>query len=123
MFLGHEKIEGLNGESIKDFWQWTFSDLLIDKNRDQLGLYLVANSLELTNMPRINWGDSELRYRKKKIAVRSNGYIQSWRQKKAKRVSYDISPKKGIDAKSEDSLTFRNRSSESTSLPYWPKRI
>jgi len=112
VFWGHEKISGLNGTNIKDFWQWTYSDLLISKNREDLALFYVAHSLELTKMPRINWGKVELRYRKKKIAVRTSGYIQTWRQKKPKRLSFDISPKVGLVAKKEDSLTFRNRDAE-----------
>ncbi len=112
MYFGHEKIKGLEDTRIKDFWQWTYSDLLISKNRDDVGLFLVANALDLTRMPRINWGKIDLRYRKKKIAVRTSGYIQSWKQKKPKRISFDISPKKGIDAKKEDSMTFRNRDAE-----------
>jgi len=112
MFLGHEKIVGLDKTSIKDFWQWTYSDLLINKNRDDLGLFLVANSLDLTKMPRIDWGNVELRYRSKKIAVKTSGYIQSWRQKRPKRVLFDISPKKGLNAKTEESRTYRNREAE-----------
>ena len=108
MFFGHEEIKGLSNAKIKDFWQWTYSDILINKNRDDFGLYLVANALELTKMPRIDWGDVEFRYRRKKIAVKTSGYIQSWRQKKPKRVLYDIAPKKGVDRKTEDSLTFSN---------------
>ena len=112
MFFGHEEIKGLKDAKIKDFWQWTYSDILINKNRDDFGLFLVANALELTKMPRIDWGNVDFRYRKKKIAVKTSGYIQSWRQKKPKRVLYDISPKKGIDKKTEESLTFRNREAE-----------
>lgn len=112
MFWGHETIKGLESTKIKDFWQWTYSDILINKNRDDFGLFLVAHALELSKIPRIDWGGVELRYRGKKVAVKTSGYIQSWRQKRPKRVLFDISPKKGIDAKKEDSLTFRNREAE-----------
>lgn len=112
MFWGHEIIKGLDDVKIKDFWQWTYSDMLINHNRDAFGLFLIANSLELTRMPRIDWGKVDLRYRKKKIAVRTSGYIQGWKQKRPKRISFDISPKTGIDAKKEDSMTFRNREPE-----------
>jgi hypothetical protein len=112
MYWGHEKILGLENANVKDFWQWTYSDMLISKNREDLGLFYVANALELTKMPRIDWGKVDLRYRKKKIAVRTSGYIQSWRQKKPARISFDISPKTGIGAKLDDSMTFRNREPE-----------
>lgn len=112
MYLGKEPIKGLKNTTILDFWQWSYSDILINKNREDLGLFLVAKALGLTDIPRIDWSGCELRYRKKKIAIKTSGYIQSWKQKKAKRVLYDISPKKGIDAKKKDSLTFRNREAE-----------
>lgn len=112
MYKGKEPIKGIVNTNILDFWQWTYSDILINKNRDDLSLFLVAKALELTDMPRIEWQGCELRYRKKKIAVKTSGYIQSWKQTKPKRVLYDISPKKGIDAKRKDSMTFRNREAE-----------
>ncbi len=112
MYQGKEHIKGLPNTSILDFWQWTYSDILINKNREDFSLFLVAKALDLTQMPRIDWQECELRYRKKKIAVKTSGYIQSWKQKKAKRVLYDIAPKKGINAKQKDSLTFRNREAE-----------
>ena len=112
MYKGKESIKGMKDTSILDFWQWTYSDILINKNRDDLSLFLIAKALELTDMPRIDWQGCELRYRKKKIAVKTSGYIQSWKQTKPKRVLYDIAPKKGIDAKRNDSMTFRNRESE-----------
>ena len=112
MYWGHEEIKGLQKKTVKDFWQWTYSDLMIGNNQHDMGLFFVANALELTKMPRIDWGGVDLRYRNKKIAVKTSAYIQSWKQKKPKRVLFDIAPKKGIDAKTESSLTFRNREAE-----------
>ncbi len=112
MLTGKEVIKGIENTTVLDFWQWTYSDILIEKNREDLGLFLVAKALGITDIPRINWTGSELRYRKKKIAVKTSGYIQSWKQKKAKRVLFDIAPQKGITAKQKDSLTYRNRSAE-----------
>jgi len=112
MFWGHENIKGLSNASVNKFWQWTYSDIMINKNREDFGLFIVAHALELTKMPRINWGDIDLRYQRKKISIRTSGYIQSWKQKKSKRILFDISKKKGIDAKKEDSLTFKNREAD-----------
>lgn len=66
MFWGHENIKGLKSTTIKDYWQWTYSDLLIESNRSSLGLFIIAHALELTKMPRINWGNVDLRYKRKK---------------------------------------------------------
>ena len=112
MFWGHENIKGLTNTTIKDYWQWTYSDVMINKNRSDFGLFIAAHALELTKIPRIDWGNVDLRYRRKKIAVRTSGYIQSWKQKKSKRVLFDISKKKGFQAKNIDSITFRNREAE-----------
>jgi len=112
MLWGHENIKGLNNASVNEFWQWTYSDIMINKNREDFGLFLIAHALELTKMPRINWSEIDLRYQRKKITVKTAGYIQSWKQKKSKRVLFDISRKKGIDAKKKDSLTFKNREAD-----------
>ncbi len=108
MYLGFEKIKG-SDTRISDFWKWACSDLLIPTNRNDFSLFLVAQALELTKIPRIHWENSDLRYRKKKIALRTSAYIEHWKQKRPKRLSFDISPKKGIDAPTEETLTFRNR--------------
>ena len=112
MFWGHEKIKGLKATTINDYWQWTYSDLMITENRRSLGLFLIANSLELTNMPRINWGEVDLRYKRKKISIDVSSRIQSWKQSKSKRIQFNITKKKGIHAKNEHSLTFKNREAE-----------
>lgn len=108
MYFGFEKIKG-SQTKISDFWKWTCSDIIIPSNRNDFALFLVADALELTKMPRIYWENSDLRYRKKKIALRTSAYIEHWKQKRPKRLSFDIAPKKGIDAPTEESLTFRNR--------------
>ena len=94
MFWGHEKIKGLKSTTINDYWQWTYSDLMITENRKSLGLFLIANSLELTNMPRINWGEVDLRYKRKKISIDVSARIQSWKQSKSKRIQFNITKKK-----------------------------
>lgn len=67
MYKGKELIKGLPDTSILAFWQWTYSDILINKNRDDLSLFMIAKALDLTEMPRIDWQGCELRYRKKKL--------------------------------------------------------
>lgn len=112
MYFGFEKIRGLENKKISDFWKWACSDLIIPSNRNDYALYLVADALELSKMPRIYWENADLRYRKKKVALRTSAYVEHWKQKRPKRLSFDISPKKGLDAKTEESVTFRNRHPE-----------
>ena len=112
MYNGKESFKGIKDATLIDFWQWTYSDLQWNQNRDELSQFFVANALELTKIPKIKWQGCELRYRKKKIAIKTSGYIQSWQQKKPTRILFDIAPKKGITAKQADSLTFRNREAE-----------
>ena len=111
MYLGFEKIKG-SDTNILDFWKWTCSDIIIPSNRDDFALFLVANALELTKMPRIHWENSDLRYRKKKVSIKTSAYVEHWKQKRPKRLSFDITPKKGLDAPTEESMTYRNRYSE-----------
>ena len=85
MLWGHENIKGLNNASVNEFWQWTYSDIMINKNREDFGLFLIAHALELTKMPRINWGEIDLRYQRKKITVKTAGYIQSWKKQKTEK--------------------------------------
>ena len=108
MYLGFEKIKG-SDTKILDFWKWACSDIVIPSNRDDFALFLVANALELTKMPRIYWENSDLRYRKKKINIKTAAFIEHWKQKRLKRLSFDISPKRGADAATQGSLTYRNR--------------
>lgn len=112
MFWGHENIKGLKSTTIKDYWQWTYSDLLIESNRSSLGLFIIAHALELTKIPRINWGNVDLRYKRKKISVDICSRIQDWKQSKSNRILFNISRKKGIHAKNDRSLTFKNREAD-----------
>ena len=112
MFWGHENIKGLAATTIKDYWQWTYSDLMISENRSSFGLFLIAQALELTSIPRINWGEVDLRYKRKKISVKINSRIQGWKQSKSTRILFDIPKKKGWHAKKPDSLTFKNREAD-----------
>jgi len=111
VYIGFEKIKG-SDIKILDFWKWACSDIVIPSNRNDFALFLVANALELTKMPRIYWDNSDLRYRKKKISVKTSAFIEHWKQKRLKRLSFDISPKKGADAATQSSLTYRNRHPE-----------
>jgi len=108
MYIGFEKIKG-SDSTVSDFWKWACSDMIIPSNRNDYALFLVANALGLTKMPRIHWENSDLRYRKKKISLKSSAYVEHWKQKRVKRLSFDIAPKKGVDAQTADSLTYRNR--------------
>lgn len=111
MYIGFEKIKG-SDTKILDFWKWACSDIIIPSNRNDYAMFLVANALELTKMPRIYWENSDLRYRKKRISIKTSAFVEHWKQKRPKRLSFDISPKKGIDAATTESLTYRNRYSE-----------
>ncbi len=111
MYLGFEKIKGCDAK-ILDFWKWACSDIIIPSNRDYFALFLIADALGLTKMPRIYWENSDLRYRKKKISIKTSAFVEHWKQKRPKRLSFDIAPKKGIDASTAESLTYRNRHPE-----------
>ncbi|WP_462273393.1 hypothetical protein [Methanohalophilus sp.] len=93
-----QKIEGLNGITICDFWSWAYSDILNNRNRSIFAEFIVANSLDLINNPRVEWDGTDLRYKNFKIEIKCAAYVQSWNQKKLSTIRYDISKKRCWDA-------------------------
>ncbi|MGD9581582.1 MAG: hypothetical protein AB7V50_09435 [Vampirovibrionia bacterium] len=87
-------ILGTEDITIKDFWQWAYSDVMSNRNRSILGEFLVASALDITNTPRIEWDYYDLKYKDLKIEVKTSAYVQSWHQNKLSTISFDISKKK-----------------------------
>lgn len=79
---GTEKIGGFENLTVNDFWSWAYSDILSNRNRSILAEFVVATALGEFNNPRVEWDAVDLRYRDKKIEVKSAAYIQSWHQTK-----------------------------------------
>jgi len=77
--------------SLKDFWQWAYSDIIGNTIRGVLAEYIVAKALGLTEKVRIEWDGIDLLTEKGlKIEVKSASYIQSWYQKKYSEIRFSI---------------------------------
>lgn len=99
---GSENISHTN-KTVLDFWSWAYSDVLSNRNRAVFAEFLVASALDLTDNVRVEWNAYDLRYKNKKIEVKTSAYLQSWKQAKHSLISFDIAKKRAWD--SETNLT------------------
>ena len=88
-----EKIIGLNESTIEDFWSWAYSDVLSNTNRAVFAEFIVAHTLGVTDQLRIEWDEVDIRFKGKKIEVKSAAYVQRWKQDKPSTIRFDISKK------------------------------
>lgn len=80
--------------SIVDFWAWSQSDLVENRNRGILAEFLVMKALGIQRPTRLEWDEVDLVTDKGlRIEVKSAAYIQSWKQTRYSTISFDISPK------------------------------
>jgi len=76
----------------ENFYEWAYSDLLINSQRGHLAEYIVAVALGLTDQKRLEWDPYDLKYGDIKIEVKSAAYIQGWEQDKHSSIGFDIKP-------------------------------
>jgi len=80
--------------SIVDFWAWSQSDLVENRNGGILAEFLVMKALGIQRPTRLEWDEVDLVTEKGiKIELRSAEYIQSWKQEGYSTISFDISPR------------------------------
>ena len=72
------------------FYEWAYSDLLINSHRGHLAEYIVAVALGLTDQKRLEWDPFDLKYGDIKIEVKSAAYIQGWKQNKPSVIGFDV---------------------------------
>src|SRR4051812_27280372 len=87
----------LNGQplgiTLREFWQWSSSDLVDNTLRGILAEYIVASALDLTHKPRVGWDAYDLETPAGvKIEVKSAAYLQSWFQKTYSNICFNIRP-------------------------------
>ena len=92
------EIIGIDNLSMKDFWSWAYSDILSNRNRSVFAEFLVGYALGVIDTPRVEWDAVDLRYRDKKIEVKSSAYLQSWDQDNLSAIRFDIAKKMSWDA-------------------------
>jgi len=81
--------------TLRNYWQWSASDLLSNTQRGVIAEFLVAKSLGLTNSLRREWGWYDLETTDgNKIEVKCAAYYQSWKQERPSDIRFDIAPRK-----------------------------
>lgn len=112
MKLSHDKLVAGTNLTIADFWQWAYSDILSNRNRAIFAEFLVGAALGVLDNIRVEWDSVDLRYRGKRIEVKSAAYVQSWAQSKPSKVIFDISQKLSWDAETNAYATERSRTAD-----------
>jgi hypothetical protein len=78
--------------TVLDYWRWSASNLMSNRERGILGEFLVATALGLGKEPRIEWNGYELKYSDLKIEIKTSSAKQSWPQSKPSPIRFDIAP-------------------------------
>lgn len=78
--------------SKESFYDWAYSDLLVNNQRGHFAEYLVAVALGITDQKRLEWDPYDLLYGNIKIEIKSAAYVQSWEQNKPSSIGFDIKP-------------------------------
>lgn len=78
--------------TIKDFWQWAYSNLTDNTVRGKLAEYFVACALGVQELPRQSWAEYDLLSREGiAVEVKASAYLQAWGQKILSRPIFGIS--------------------------------
>ena len=69
--------------TVLDYWRWSGSDLMNNRERSILGEFLVAMALGLEKEPRLEWNAYDLKTSSGlKIEIKTSSAKQSWSQSK-----------------------------------------
>jgi hypothetical protein len=79
------------GFRLKDFWQWSVSDLISNATRGRLAEFIVATALRIDlKEARDEWRAYDLLTLEGiKIEIKSAAYVQSWNQKKLSVITFN----------------------------------
>jgi len=80
-----------------DFFNWAYSDLLVNNQRGHLAEYLVALALGIDNDKRIEWDAYDLKYKNLKIEIKSSAYVQAWEQTKPSIISFGVAKTRALE--------------------------
>ena len=80
-----------------DFWRWSQSDLIENRNRGILAEFIVRQALEIKYPTRLEWDAFDLITDDGvKIEVKSAAYIQAWKQERHSAIQFGIEPTRGL---------------------------
>ena len=98
--------------TVVDFWRWAYSDLAANNTRALVAEFLVARALGQTARPRLEWDAVDVVVDGVKVEVKCAGYVQTWAQKKASAIRFDIASKLGWDAATNTSAAVSSRAAD-----------
>ncbi len=86
-------------QTLRNFWQWSSSDLVNNALRGVLAEYLVATAIGCDQNPRAEWDAYDLETTEGiKVEVKSAAYLQSWSQSDYSTIQFSIKPSQGWNA-------------------------
>jgi len=88
------------GARLRGFWSWACSDLIGNAMRGVLAEYIVGLALGcVDDGTRVEWDATDLRSPQGlRVEVKSSAYVQSWKQDRLSKISFDIKPAFGWGA-------------------------
>lgn len=84
-------------QTVLDFWQWGFSNILTNNLRGIFAEFLVGTALGCLNQARVEWDSFDLVYNDLKIEVKSSAFIQAWHKEKYSNIIFNIGSRKEYD--------------------------
>ena len=99
--------------TLKDFCQWSSSDLVSNATRGILAEFIVAFALGLNKGVRNEWDPYDLKTDSGiKIEVKSSAYLQSWYQKILSNITFNIQPTFAWDYKTNRFVNVKKRQAD-----------
>jgi hypothetical protein len=91
---GQESIPG-TGATVNDYWSWAYSDVMENTQRGTFAEFLVAHVLGRTGDIRVGWDGYDVKYRGKKVEVKTSAYLQSWPLRQYSKVLFGFQRRRG----------------------------
>ena len=96
---GSERIKGLPGATISEFWQWAYSNVMDNAERGVFAEWLVAKALNAAKTTRTEWDKYDILTPSGiRVEVKTSGYIQSWEQNKLSEIIFSVPQTQGWDS-------------------------
>jgi hypothetical protein len=109
----HAGESALASSTIKDFWQWAYSDLVGNTDRGTLAEYIVAKAIGDEGKTRNSWESFDLTaFDGTNVEVKSASFVQAWHQKQLTRVQFSIKKAQAWDPQSNTFIPPAKRHSD-----------